>query len=133
MVVVARVGPTTENDRGLNGAVGFDTGDVRVPGALGTLRVYANPGPIEALGLWGNGVSRNTWWASDIFAAGALVAAGLALYQEFSFPDPSLPGIVGSAKVVPEERCESGRIGLTANELTWETGSQGSNPCLSAR
>ena len=78
----------SENDRGLNGAVGFDTGDVRVPGALGTLRVYDNPGPIEALGLWGNGVSRNTWWASDIFAAGALVAAGLALYQEFSFPRP---------------------------------------------
>ena len=22
---------------------------------------------------------------------------------------------------------------LTANELTWETGSQGSNPCLSAK
>jgi len=31
-----------------------------------------------------------------------------------------------------EERCESGRIGLTANELTWETGSEGSNPSLSA-
>ena len=31
------------------------------------------------------------------------------------------------------ERCESGRIGLTANELTWETGSEGSNPSLSAR
>jgi hypothetical protein len=31
------------------------------------------------------------------------------------------------------ERCESGRIGLTANELSWETGTQGSNPCLSAR
>lgn len=30
------------------------------------------------------------------------------------------------------ERCESGRIGLTANELSWETGTQGSNPCLSA-
>ena len=30
------------------------------------------------------------------------------------------------------ERCESGRIGLTANELTWETGSEGSNPSLSA-
>ena len=31
------------------------------------------------------------------------------------------------------ERCESGRIGLTANELIWETGSEGSNPSLSAR
>ena len=31
------------------------------------------------------------------------------------------------------ERCESGRIGLTANELTWVTGSEGSNPSLSAR
>ena len=31
------------------------------------------------------------------------------------------------------ERCESGRIGLTANELTWETGSEGSNPSLSAQ
>ena len=31
-----------------------------------------------------------------------------------------------------KERCESGRIGLTANELTWETGSEGSNPSLSA-
>jgi hypothetical protein len=31
------------------------------------------------------------------------------------------------------ERCESGRIGLTANELTWETGSEGSNPSLSAK
>jgi hypothetical protein len=31
-----------------------------------------------------------------------------------------------------QERCESGRIGLTANELTWETGSEGSNPSLSA-
>ncbi len=31
-----------------------------------------------------------------------------------------------------EERCESGRIGLTANELTWATGSEGSNPSLSA-
>ena len=30
------------------------------------------------------------------------------------------------------ERCESGRIGLTANELTLETGSEGSNPSLSA-
>ena len=30
------------------------------------------------------------------------------------------------------ERCESGRIGLTANELTWVTGSEGSNPSLSA-
>src|ERR1019366_1827571 len=27
---------------------------------------------------------------------------------------------------------ESGRIGLTANEFTWETGSEGSNPSLSA-
>ncbi len=34
--------------------------------------------------------------------------------------------------MVPKERCESGRIGLTANELTWETGSEGSNPSLSA-
>ena len=33
----------------------------------------------------------------------------------------------------PWERCESGRIGLTANELTWVTGSEGSNPSLSAR
>jgi hypothetical protein len=41
-------------------------------------------------------------------------------------------GVRGSARVVVKERCESGRIGLTANELTWETGSQGSNPCLSA-
>ena len=32
-----------------------------------------------------------------------------------------------------KERCESGRIGLTANELTWVTGSEGSNPSLSAR
>ena len=31
------------------------------------------------------------------------------------------------------ERCESGRIGLTANELTWETGSEGSNPSSSAQ
>ena len=31
-----------------------------------------------------------------------------------------------------KERCESGRIGLTANELTWVTGSEGSNPSLSA-
>jgi hypothetical protein len=30
------------------------------------------------------------------------------------------------------ERCESGRIGFTANELTWVTGSEGSNPSLSA-
>ena len=30
------------------------------------------------------------------------------------------------------ERCESGRIGLTANELTRETLSEGSNPSLSA-
>ena len=30
------------------------------------------------------------------------------------------------------ERCQSGRMGLTANELTWETGSEGSNPSLSA-
>ena len=30
------------------------------------------------------------------------------------------------------EKCESGRIGLTANELSWETGTQGSNPCFSA-
>ena len=31
------------------------------------------------------------------------------------------------------ERCQSGRMGLTANELTRETGSEGSNPSLSAR
>ena len=31
-----------------------------------------------------------------------------------------------------KERCESGRIGFTANELTWVTGSEGSNPSLSA-
>src|SRR2546421_10145326 len=37
-----------------------------------------------------------------------------------------------SARLGLEERCESGRIGLTANELTWETGSEGSNPSLSA-
>ena len=37
-----------------------------------------------------------------------------------------------SATVEVRERCESGRIGLTANELTWETGSEGSNPSLSA-
>ena len=30
------------------------------------------------------------------------------------------------------ERCQSGRMGLTANELTRETGSEGSNPSLSA-
>ena len=35
--------------------------------------------------------------------------------------------------MVRKERCESGRIGLTANELTWETGSEGSNPSLSAQ
>jgi GAF domain-containing protein len=33
---------------------------------------------------------------------------------------------------ITRERCESGRIGLTANEVTWETGSEGSNPSLSA-
>ena len=33
---------------------------------------------------------------------------------------------------VGKEKCESGRIGLTANELTWETGSEGSNPSFSA-
>ena len=32
-----------------------------------------------------------------------------------------------------QERCESGRIGLTANELSVERRTQGSNPCLSAR
>ena len=32
-----------------------------------------------------------------------------------------------------QERCESGRIGLTANELSVERWTQGSNPCLSAR
>ena len=31
------------------------------------------------------------------------------------------------------EKCESGRIDLTANEGTWETGSEGSNPSFSAR
>jgi hypothetical protein len=36
VVVVVRFGPTTENDRGLNGAVGFATGDETVPGALAT-------------------------------------------------------------------------------------------------
>ena len=30
------------------------------------------------------------------------------------------------------ERCESGRIGVTANDLTGETRSVGSNPTLSA-
>ena len=39
----------------------------------------------------------------------------------------------GSKCKSPVERCESGRIGLTANELTWETGSEGSNPSLSAK
>ncbi len=38
----------------------------------------------------------------------------------------------GGRRMVRLERCESGRIGLTANELTWETGSEGSNPSLSA-
>ena len=37
-----------------------------------------------------------------------------------------------NAKVLLE-RCESGRIGVTANDLTWVTGSEGSNPSLSAR
>ena len=32
-----------------------------------------------------------------------------------------------------KERCESGRIGLTANELTRLNSSEGSNPSLSAR
>jgi hypothetical protein len=40
--------------------------------------------------------------------------------------------VLRNAKVLLE-RCESGRIGLTANELTWVTGSEGSNPSLSAR
>jgi len=35
--------------------------------------------------------------------------------------------------VVAEERCESGRIGLTANELTGGNPSEGSNPSLSAK
>src|SRR5271166_4307938 len=39
----------------------------------------------------------------------------------------------GQTTKVLLERCESGRIGLTANELTWVTGSEGSNPSLSAR
>src|SRR5271168_4257111 len=38
-----------------------------------------------------------------------------------------------SAIVGGKERCESGRIGLTANELAWETGPEGSNPSLSAQ
>src|SRR5579871_281291 len=41
---------------------------------------------------------------------------------------PGGPGATAPGR----ERCESGRIGLTANELTWETGSEGSNPSLSA-
>ena len=49
----------------------------------------------------------------------------------------SRAGITGLTADAPapssRERCESGRIGLTANELTWETGSEGSNPSLSAR
>ena len=44
------------------------------------------------------------------------------------------PGVrnCGPQASVGEEKCESGRIGLTANELSWETGTQGSNPCFSA-
>ena len=42
------------------------------------------------------------------------------------------PGVRSDRTEVQLERCESGRIGLTANELTWETGSEGSNPSLSA-
>ena len=41
-------------------------------------------------------------------------------------------GVPTMVYTVGKERCESGRIGLTANELTWETGSEGSNPSLSA-
>ena len=40
------------------------------------------------------------------------------------------PGRQGASRT---ERCESGRIGFTANELTWVTGSEGSNPSLSAK
>ncbi len=43
-----------------------------------------------------------------------------------------LSAATGSFDDTLGERCESGRIGLTANELTWETGSEGSNPSLSA-
>ncbi len=47
-----------------------------------------------------------------------------------------LAGVVGGHRTCilrwSVERCESGRIGLTANELIWETGSEGSNPSLSA-
>ncbi len=39
---------------------------------------------------------------------------------------------LATAQVKNEERCESGRIGLTANELTGEIRSGGSNPPLSA-
>ncbi len=38
----------------------------------------------------------------------------------------------GGVDWVTRERCESGRIGLTANELTGETWPEGSNPSLSA-
>ena len=41
--------------------------------------------------------------------------------------------MAGPRRLDPRERCESGRIGFTANELTWVTGSEGSNPSLSAR
>ncbi len=40
---------------------------------------------------------------------------------------------LGGSASAGTEKCESGRIGLTANELTWETGSEGSNPSFSAR
>jgi hypothetical protein len=43
-----------------------------------------------------------------------------------------LLGYAGLAGQEDQERCESGRIGLTANELTRETLSEGSNPSLSA-
>jgi hypothetical protein len=58
----------------------------------------------------------------------------------FSFPNPVnevsarlVAGGVLVMSILTLERCESGRIGLTANELTWVTGSEGSNPSLSAR
>ena len=55
----------------------------------------------------------------------------LAKPQPFDSP-PQVAGLAGYARLAVRERCESGRIGLTANELTWERGSEGSNPSLSA-
>ena len=46
------------------------------------------------------------------------------------FPLP--PTLRAGATLVSRERCESGRIGLTANEVTSARGSEGSNPSLSA-